>query len=652
MAAIAGITVDHEGKLWVMEAQENPKRVAVWDSKTGALVKEFFGPTHYGASGGAVNPRDPDVMVGEGCEWRLNPTTGRGTCTGVFEHRTAGFARFCTPANGRLYLATSQPMHDAANYRIFERVGEGDYRLRTEIVADELAKGSANAAKTFTIWSDVNDDGRRQPEEATSVKGEFFASGYIGVSSYFNADLSVCARVVQDGQSRSVRLTPTGYTACGAPQYDLARGEPIPATGLPSLDGKSLLQWTDDLITAYDIASGKRRWTYPNTFSGVHGSHLAPGPEMGLLRGCFGPVGNATLPQPVGALWALNGNCGEWYLFTGEGFFLAQLFQGDPMKVQWPPKAVPGAILDNCPPGLGGEDFGGSMVQGADGSLCIQSGKIGLWDLAVTGLDSIKAVEGGTLVISEGDIATAREFRERALQQVAGGGRLSATRLTPTFTGNPGKDFPGVELVMFKKQDEAAVRAAMAWDDQNLYLVWDVKDSTPWVNGATDPAQMYIGGDTVDFQLGTDPKADKGRREAGAGDLRLSIGPAGAEAGKATAVLYRRVAATKKPRVFSSGVVKEYAMDFVDVMPQVQTLVTINAGKGYVVEAAIPLAVLDVALAKGLVLRGDVGATHGDAAGQRTRLRTHLSNQQTGLVDDAVFELQITPANWGELRFE
>ena len=64
---------------------------------------------------------------------------------------------------------------------------------------------------------------------------------------------------------------------------------------------------------------------------------------------------------------------------------------------------------------------------------------------------------------------------------------------------------------------------------------------------------MYTGGDTVDFQLGTDPKAAKDRREAVLGDLRLSIGNF---QGHPTAVLYRKVSATRTPKTFSSGVVK------------------------------------------------------------------------------------------------
>ena len=49
---------------------------------------------------------------------------------------------------------------------------------------------------------------------------------------------------------------------------------------------------------------------------------------------------------------------------------------------------------------------------------------------------------------------------------------------------------------------------------------------------------------------------------------------------------------------------------------------------------------------------GDFGVIHGDPAGKRTRLRTYWSNQHTGIVDDAVFELMLAPKNWGEVSFQ
>ena len=56
--------------------------------------------------------------------------------------------------------------------------------------------------------------------------------------------------------------------------------------------------------------------------------------------------------------------------------------------------------------------------------------------------------------------------------------------------------------------------------------------------------------------------------------------------------------------------------------------------------------------AEGLVLKADFGVTHGGPDGQRTRLRTYWNNQHTGIVDDAVFELKMTPRNWGQIEFK
>ena len=92
-------------------------------------------------------------------------------------------------------------------------------------------------------------------------------------------------------------------------------------------------------------------------------------------------------------------------------------------------------------------------------------------------------------------------------------------------------------------------------------------------------------------------------------------------------------------------------MDYVSLIDGALIHVKVQPGKGYVVEASLPLAALGFTPREGLTLHGDFGVTHGDAAG-RTRLRTYWSNQHTGIVDDAVFELQVEPKNWGELEFK
>jgi len=195
------------------------------------------------------------------------------------------------------------------------------------------------------------------------------------------------------------------------------------------------------------------------------------------------------------------------------------------------------------------------------------------------------------------------------------------------------------------------VRSAIAWDDTTLYLGWRVADGTPWVNGADSPEYLYARGDTVDFQLGTDPQADENRAEAAKGDLRLSIGNfGGPAAGKPTAVLYRKVADQKNRKTFSSGIVKGYVMDSVVVLQDAKIEVK-KGDRWYVIEAAVPLSTLGLKPFAGMKLAGDFGATHGTPAGDDTLLRTYWNNQSTGLVNDEVFELKMEPRNWGQLQF-
>jgi hypothetical protein len=406
---------------------------------------------------------------------------------------------------------------------------------------------------------------RQQPEEVATHPAALTMTGYLGWMLNMNSDLTLYANGLQ--------FKVADFTKCGAPRYDLSGARKIAGFGggaLSTPDNRKVVVTDERYFECYDAADGRLLWKYPNTFSGVHGSHKAPPPEVGLIRGAFGLVGNALLPKPVGGIWAINGNIGEWHVLTEDGFYLTRLFQGDGFKIQWPEPAVPGAVLDDVPPGLGGEDFGGSMRQGADGRVYIQAGKTGLWNVEVTGLETIREIRGGQVTMGADDVKTAQTFREKQLQAAEGNKKYAVRKATVAFTGNLDTDFKGfqdAEKPAFEKQPGSRVRVAMARDDANLYVGWEVQDDTPWVNGADAPEFMYARGDTVDLQLGTDPVADPKRTEPVKGDLRLSIGNF---QGQPTAVVYRKVADEKKPKTFSSGVVKEYVMDSVVVLDRGQ----------------------------------------------------------------------------------
>ncbi|MBA3683754.1 MAG: hypothetical protein H0W72_00685 [Planctomycetes bacterium] len=651
----AGLAVSPDGKLWVMERDAHPKRVSVWEPMKGGLVRQFFGPTHYGASGGAIDPRDPNLMVGEGCEWRIDQATGREECLATFDHNHHNFATF-REAGGRQYLYTYAGGYSNGTIQVFERVGldagakHGSFALRATLRPVD---------KGLEVWTDSNGDEVEQRDEIQSHASYLHAVGSNGWSMNLGPDLALYG--LDYGDRALKRLSVVGFSPCGAPRYDVAKLETMPAewaqgyeanysSAMPSADNRTILinlKQGDFTWCGFDLKSGKRMWTYPNPYFQVHGSHNAPAPERGLFRGAFGAIGSATLPG-VGSFWVINGNLGEWYALSASGYFVSGLFNGNVFEWQWP-EAKPGADLRNVPAGSGGEDFGGSITQGADGAVYLQAGKMALLNVALGGIDKTVVIPGAAVEISAADTATAQTFREQALQRRAGNATLTAKPATIAFTGKFAEDFSAAERITFEKDAQATVRCAIAHDANTLYVGWSVEDPTPWVNGASDTSQMYACGDTVDLQLGSDPAADAKRDSAVPGDLRLSIGNLG---GKPTAVLYRFVSEQKKPRMFSSGVVRDWQVDWVDVLASVVVDVAIDAGKGYTVEAAIPLKDLGIAATPGLRLRGDLGATHGDPAGSRTRLRTYWSNQSTGLVDDVVFELKPTPQHWGTIVLE
>jgi hypothetical protein len=654
LANIGGMAVDATGKLWVSEDHAVPRRVSVWNTADGAFHKEFFGAASYGGTGGAVNPVDPNLMVGQGCEWRLDPKTGRAACLGVVGGSNMGVSRFGFSKDGRLFLATTgfRARHPV---QLFERLGDGHYIRRAG-----LWPADAKAKTGIKVWADANGDAAEQEAE---VRTFTLAEGMDGwISGWY---MSMAPDLSFYGSQYQVRVT--DYTACGAPVYDLDKAVRMPTPenmrgrggmgaerGMGSADGRLMVyngHYGEDHSTldCFDIASGVQVWSYPNNFTGVHGSHRAPGPEAGMLRGAYDVCGTAKFPAPLGNLWLVPTNKGEWHILNEDGFYVSHLFQSDPMKWQYPDRMVPGARIDQCPPGAGEEAFGGSMTQAKDGRLFVQVGHTSFWNVEVLGLDAVRAIPvGGPVTVTEADTEKARAYREAAMQASVGTKSVVARQKTVVFTGNVQKDFEGTGQLTFQKNANAGVRAAMAWDKDTLYVGWDVQDATAWVNGADAPEFLYARGDTVDLQLATIAEPKVARAEAGKGDLRLSIGNF---QGTPTAVLYRKVAETKKPMTFNSGVVRDYVMESVTVEPTVRVSVKQDKN-GYTVEAAIPLALLGVVPGDGLTLRGDLGVTHGNKDGNDTALRTYWNNQGTGIVSDEVFELKMEPRNWGEIVFQ
>jgi outer membrane protein assembly factor BamB len=198
MRNAAGLCVDPEGKLWVAEASGIPKRISIWNAATGAFVRELFGPTNYGAGGGCILPTDPDIMFGQGCEWKLDPATGQATCLATVSEQGGGFSRFLHgPKDRPLLMTTSQ-----SDIRFFERLAPGQWKLRATVSTtgpDKKAnpkkpKPGDNDPRTTRFWSDANDDGIEQESEVAVIPGHFYQARGFHLSGYAHVDCSIKGR--------------------------------------------------------------------------------------------------------------------------------------------------------------------------------------------------------------------------------------------------------------------------------------------------------------------------------------------------------------------------------------------------------------------------------------------------------------------------
>ncbi|MEI9896048.1 MAG: hypothetical protein WDN28_19805 [Chthoniobacter sp.] len=152
----------------------------------------------------------------QNCEWRIDRKTGAATCLGVINRDSAfGCARFGLGENGHVYLVTSEGDRGACPVRIFERLGDGDYKLRGKIDwtggdGQEDAKMESGKEKQTVLWFDKNGDGLEQPDERVVV-----ASVLDFNIAWTMPDLTLHYGV-RGNRQQEFMLKVVGWTECGA----------------------------------------------------------------------------------------------------------------------------------------------------------------------------------------------------------------------------------------------------------------------------------------------------------------------------------------------------------------------------------------------------------------------------------------------------
>jgi hypothetical protein len=454
-----GLTVTSDGRLWVAEDWRVPKRVSVW-TPDGELVRAMYGPTWYGG-GGSLDPRDRSRFFvhgdGGGMEFKLDWDRGKaelkqvyylpGAAVDLLEYKLAGkipptnsfpetpvwvgerlYFSNCfagDPTNGERVVSLWQ-YRDGVAVPVASLGDPADaawHMLRTEPFRSRWPAGvqppesgsSVKTANATFVWCDRNDDGQVQPDEVQIVAGPPWSvtlDGELGLTT-----------------STAVRYAPVGFTAKGAPRYDLARGKKLAEGGQPGAgsggqviaarDGWTVFTFPPDPLPGCYLAGckdGRLNWTYPEEFLGLGSSHYSkpprhPGEVIGttrlLGRSFLGPRTGDPHAEPI-ELWAINGNYGSVYLFTADGLLVATLFADARVAPQWPEEERRGAELGQL--SLGEECFFPSIQQMADGRVYLIGGKSFSGIFEITGLDTIRRLPEQRLTITAEQVAAARGY--------------------------------------------------------------------------------------------------------------------------------------------------------------------------------------------------------------------------------------------------
>ena len=475
------------------------------------------------------------------------------------------------------------------------------------------ARGNPTPSAAF-IWTDHNGDGIAQDSEFV-WKPNLRLGSYWGSS--IGEELTVYTQSpstgASNGTSKVYRFPVTGWTPAGAPIYTFDAATIIHHTGsaehVAAMPDGMLIVNAKPQLQGIDIATGTTRWTYPNIWEGVHGSHTADVPAPGRLIGPIATTGYARVGGETGTLFAMNGNLGQQFLFTSDGLWVGAVMRDWRLARVEDMYTVPD------------EDFGGYFWRDEkSGEVYLEAGKSEYRLYRVTGLDTIHRAEGEIAVSpADADGAKARVAARKAPRQ-------DVPEVPVTRLGSPPK------FTEVTADADSKFKFALAHDDENLYLTYDVTDDTPFENTGQIVKQMFNTGDCVDLMYLTNR-------------LLLTV-----RDGKPLAVLYKQTDPTRTwPVAFVSP---DRAVYFGNVIELQDVKMEVTRSKtGYLLKATVPLKTLGIQPSQ-KVIPGDVGVIFGSQSGNGARLRLYWANKATAITSDVPSEAALAPENWGKLRFE
>ena len=370
---------------------------------------------------------------------------------------------------------------------------------------------------------------------------------------------------------------------------------------------------------------------YPNRY----GRHDAPAAQRGVLIAPFRTNGVVEKVPEVGAITALAGDRGEWFLLTMDGLYISNLLQDIKGEV----------TLDETL--TGGESFGGFIWRDEKDRVLVQVGGVSYRLLEVLGLETSRKqqlklsvtseqIAAGQKIAAAGRAAASAETSELTIAKLA-------TLPTDAVAADLPKDQPllaGVPEVLVKETGNASRwwRAALAHDGKDLAIVWQVADTSPWKNGSGSFAHAFIGGDCVDVKLDV----------PGRGLLRILAAPI---EDKNTVVYFQEKATVKvnpMTYVVQNNVGNATNLDVVKRLSAATATSKTSLG-GYSVTLRVPLAELGLDPSKVSSLKGVIGVIYSDRTGINRVARLYWNDKQTDMVSDVPSEARIDAARFGPI---
>jgi len=670
MVSPAGMTVDGSGQLWVAEADDVPKRLSVWNTRSGQFIRAIYGPAPYGG-GGKIDPEDPARMY-------IDPQWSEGIVTWALDWKTGAGKPFAVAWRSDNPNVDAMPV--TAPETIFHRQGFryltdsyndtlrsnqdrgiGIWQLGNDEIArplviigngadlvnsnwgiplkhrDEIARlwQNLDPSTVLYVWTDLNGNGFAEPNEIqfrqvpSPKNGKMLRD--VGLGAQVQPDLSFIT-------IWGLHVAAPTLDTNGLPRYDLSRTSFVgdPTRYSERITGGDHVVYVR--IGEDGMAGGKTNGSAPWRYQSVTGGQPFPGQLTQPNR----LLGLPVTPRrgDAGPLYAVNSDRGGICLLTMDGLYL-QTLGGDmrhtPLWRTPASQSRRGMSLN----GLSFEDeqFNPTITQLAkDGTVYLVVGKEHSSIARLDGLETTQRLTPATVVVGAEQLAglptTRIEEARKTIRRI----------LTVPLTELPPQADSGAWLAsMFVSLDSRAAAAVQISGDR-LYAAYKTDHPNALENSGGDIHTLFKKGGALDLMLGADPAADPHRQSPAPGDERLLVTRI---ASRTKAVLYQAIAPVtlRDSYEYQSPVGR---VDF-DRISDVSDQVTLTSdGKGGFV-VSLPLAVLGLKAHAGQEIAADIGLLRGDA-GQTTQ-RLYWNNQDTLVVSDLPSEARLAPGNWGTWKF-